>query len=99
MFAAAIIPRPPPLLTAAARSASATQAMPPWIIGYLILSSLVIALFSNIYQSAPYASYNIAPSVIPAPKAIKSTFSPLLIQPDFIASSSVTISEAADVFP
>ena len=37
-----MIPSPPASLTAAAKDASAIQAMPPWIIGYFILSKSVI---------------------------------------------------------
>ena len=42
---APIIPSPPALDTAAARLASATQAMPPWIIGYSISKISVKAVF------------------------------------------------------
>ena len=37
-----IIPKPPALETAPAKSPSATQAIPPWKIGYLIFSNSVI---------------------------------------------------------
>ena len=40
----AISPSPPPFDTAAASEASATQAIPPWIKGYFVLSKLHILL-------------------------------------------------------
>jgi len=44
----AIIPTPPPLETAAAKRASATQAIPPCIIGYSIPSnSQILFIFSS----------------------------------------------------
>ena len=41
-FPPPMIPKPPALDTAPAKSPSATQAIPPWKIGYLICNSSVI---------------------------------------------------------
>ena len=48
MWPAPMMPRPPAFETAEASSAVPIQAMPPWKIGYFMLSNLQIALFSNI---------------------------------------------------
>ena len=47
-FIAEMMPRPPPLDTAAAREASATQAIPPWNIGYSIpnMSQILLLIIS-----------------------------------------------------
>ena len=44
-FPPPMIPRPPAFETAPARSPSATQAIPPWKIGYLIFNNSVIRVF------------------------------------------------------
>lgn len=51
-FIPAIIPRPPAFETAEARDASATQAMPPWKIGYSMPNNSQIGVF--IIKIAPF---------------------------------------------